>query len=80
MVHAHKSLNTSMQFAHWHAGDEVQRWACEFCQHVNEDMKLDEDEIPRASTIDYMLAPPSVTDEGEGLNNISLVVCSVGHD
>jgi hypothetical protein len=52
------------------SGDEDaeagQKWQCEFCGHVNEDLHLEEEEIPTANTVDYMLAPPSLVEEGEG--------------
>jgi hypothetical protein len=52
------------------SGDEDaeagQKWQCEFCGHVNEDLHLEEEEIPTANTVDYMLAPPSLVEDGEG--------------
>ena len=42
-------------------------WRCEFCGTVNEDLAIEDEEKPRRDSLDYMLAPPSVSEDGEGL-------------
>ena len=35
------------------------RWTCEFCKHVNKELMLEKEEIPKSPCVDYLLAPAS---------------------
>eukprot|EP00486_Rosalina_sp_Unknown_P000113 CAMPEP_0201564840 /NCGR_PEP_ID=MMETSP0190_2-20130828/3443_1 /ASSEMBLY_ACC=CAM_ASM_000263 /TAXON_ID=37353 /ORGANISM="Rosalina sp." /LENGTH=931 /DNA_ID=CAMNT_0047981539 /DNA_START=123 /DNA_END=2918 /DNA_ORIENTATION=- len=37
-------------------------WICKFCNHINI-ISIDDEEIPKQETVDYILAPPSNMDE-----------------
>ena len=39
-------------------------WICQFCNHINV-IQIDDEEIPKAETVDYMLAPPPTDAESK---------------
>ncbi len=46
--------------------DPSRVWKCEYCNHLNNDILLDDEEIPKSETIDYILEGPA---KGSGANN-----------
>ncbi|KAL6071496.1 Ras GTPase [Balamuthia mandrillaris] len=51
--------------------NEATQWHCDFCGKLNEEVGLEEEEMPRAQSVDYMLAPPSLDKGEDGL----VVIC-----
>jgi len=53
---------------------EVQKtWTCKFCEHVNP-LNLEEEELPRAESVDYILEPPSDKAEATASQDSVMVV------
>eukprot|EP01104_Vermistella_antarctica_P001120 TRINITY_DN11176_c0_g1_i1.p1 TRINITY_DN11176_c0_g1~~TRINITY_DN11176_c0_g1_i1.p1 ORF type:complete len:926 (+),score=283.45 TRINITY_DN11176_c0_g1_i1:209-2986(+) len=44
----------------WQRNPDSSVWRCEFCSHVN-DVTCEDEEIPKASTVDFILAPAPVS-------------------
>jgi len=39
--------------------DGKQKWVCEFCNHQNNDLMLDDGEIPKTNQVSYLLEAPA---------------------
>lgn len=50
------------------------QWECEFCQVVNNDINLDDEEIPKEDTYDYVLSPSVLNQVSNKETNIIFVL------
>lgn len=47
--------------------DTLAKWTCEFCNHENEIVALDSEEIPKSDTCDYVLEPATSASTAENV-------------
>jgi hypothetical protein len=55
---------------------EDKKWKCEFCSHLNS-LMIEEEEIPKVDTLDYLLEPAPQMEEKTGDNNTILFVVDI---